>query len=247
MSVRKKSKLERLLSFNQYRRRRGASDVEKQLSKVDFSQLKHSTINDVELNYTYGSKKSLNEHIDNLRAEFSGQPELLHYHATLIVLLRRDYKSEDQFHDFVALWEAEGDFLLSKLNTRWLVSAADTFADHSDDKSERAIALSVSLLMNTIKLQETERYLQCAESLADNDERKTELQTQRVPLFDGTSAFAVGTDDTVRNMCWRMKEVLQEETTCSKLLSEIFVRLQSEETVYKRFRDKHTRKKTIWW
>ncbi|PWQ94632.1 hypothetical protein [Leucothrix arctica] len=247
MPVRKKSKIERLLSFNQYRKRKGASKASQDTSTINYDELKSKIVNADELIYTHGSSKNLEEHLANLLNEFAGQSELLYYHAKLIVLIRREYKTSSQFKAFQELWEREKDFLIKHLNTRWLVSAADTFTDFSSDANERALSLSISLLVNTIKLNETERYLQHAESLTDDEMRKEALQNGRIALFDGTSALAVGTDDTLRNMRWRLDDICENDTISGAILQEIFLRLQSEETVYKRFRTRHVRQKTAWW
>jgi hypothetical protein len=246
MSVRKKSRLERLLSFNQHRKRKGASSVYKQTHADDFSALKSKLIKEGETHYTHGSSKDIQTHISSLREEFSGQSELLYYHAQLIVYIRREFKVKENVAAFEALWETELDYLLKHLNTRWLVSAADTFVDHSNDPLAKSMAMNVITLVNTIKLHETERYLQCGETNSDDSKRRNTLQSERVALPDGMSAFAVGTDDTLRNMRWRLEEVSKLHFL-GKMLIEVFNRLQNQESVYKRFRDRHTRKKTSWW
>lgn len=246
MAARKKSRLERWLSFNQHRKRFGAAQAAASLQGTDYAKLKTQLISDTELSYTHGANKDLSQHLLNLRAEFAGQAELLYYHAQLIVLIRREYQTLEQFAQFEHLWETEGEFLRQYLNTRWLISAADTFADHSTDPNTRSLALAASLLVNTIKLQETERYLQASEHLSDQAERQQQLQTGRVALFDGTSAFAVGTDDSLRNLRWRL-DAISTENPMGPLLAELFQRLQTHDTVYQRFRQRHTRAKTAWW
>ena len=247
MVARKKSKFEKFLSFNQHKKRFGARQLSKNLDQVDYDQLKISVINGENIVYTHGSDKSLNQHIENLRSEFSGQPELVYHHAKLIVLIRREFDIPKNIKALSRLWEAESEFLLTSLNTRWLVAAADTFAEHSDDRAEKALALTITMLINTLKLIETERYLQCAEHLSDDESRLMQLSKTRVSLFDGTSAFAAGTDDTLRNMRWRLDDLCKEQTLCSKILTEVFNRVQNNETIYQRFRYRHTRKKTSWW
>jgi hypothetical protein len=246
MVARKKSRLERWLSFNQHRKRFGAEQAAASLQSSDYSALKSKIITDTELSYTHGADKDLSQHLHNLRAEFAGQAELLYYHAQLIVLIRREYQIAEQFAQFERLWETEGEFLREHLNTRWLISAADTFADHSTHLETRSLALAASLLINTIKLQETERYLQATENLSDQPDRQQQLQTGRVALFDGTSAFAVGTDDTLRNLRWRL-DAIRTENPMGLVLAELFQRLQTHDTVYQRFRQRHTRAKTAWW
>ncbi|TXH69506.1 MAG: hypothetical protein E6Q83_08760 [Thiothrix sp.] len=246
MAARKKSRLERWLSFNQHRKRFGAGQAAAALQVSDYSALKNNFIQDTEQLYTHGANKDITQHLQQLRAEFAGQAELLYYHAQLIVLIRREYQVAEQFKLFERLWESEAAFLQEHLNTRWLVSAADTFADHSSDETTRSLALAASLLINTIKLQETERYLQAAEHLGDQAERQQQLQTGRVALFDGTSAFAVGTDDTLRNLRWRL-DAISQTNPMGLVLAELFQRLQTHDTVYQRFRQRHTRAKTAWW
>ena len=107
--------------------------------------------------------------------------------------------------------------------------------------------MNAVLLINTLKLQETERFL-CDQSLTVNQEHQQLLQQQRYALFDGTSAFAVGTDDTLRNMRWRLEQVCKAHEL-GQIVIEIFDRLQLEqnENVYSRFKQRHTREKTRWW
>ena len=246
MPVRKKSRLERLLSFNQHRKRFGAGKVTKSLSDPNLEQLKHQIIDDDEVVYTHGAEKNIGQHLKNLRAEFAGTRELLHYHASLIVMIRREYEVAANVVRFEQLWAQEQDYLLEHLNMRWLVSAADTFADHARDPLTRALMLNVALLFNTVKMQETERFLQQTENITDAPDRHQQLTSGRVDLMDGTSAFAVGTDDTLRNMRWRIDEIAQLHPL-GGLLTEVFQRLQTEDSVYRRFRERHTRPKTAWW
>ena len=247
MPVRKKSKFEQWFSFSRHQRRFGADKLYAELQGVDIELLKSQVIEGNELKYTHGSAKDLNEHIEQLKHEFVGQSALNHYHASLIVLIRREVDVQENFEKFKALWTVERDFLLRSLNIRWLISACDTFLDLHDDMTLKAILMNAVVLINTLKLQETERYL-CDQSLQVNLEHQTKLQTERYALFDGTSAFAVGTDDTLRNMRWRLDQICAVHPL-GQLVIEIFDRLQREENnnVYSRFKQRHTREKTRWW
>ena len=247
MVTRKKNRLERFFSLNQYRKRFSASKADRQLQNTSFTDLKEKVVHCNEAAFTHGSNKNLTQHLDDLKSEFAGQSELLYYHAKIVVLIRRGYKTDKNFERFNALWSSERKFLLKNLNTRWLISAADTYADFSTDPLEQTLALSSSLLINTIKLYETERFIYAIDSLNENKENIETLKNQRVDLFDGTSAFAVGTDDTLRNMRWRLDKVCKHNSILGGLLHEIFNRLQVQETAYSRFKHKHTRKKTAWW
>lgn len=243
-----KSKIENLLSFNQHRKRFGATKVVASISNDKWETMKsRHIVGDCAL-YTHGAEKDLQQHTENLKKEFVGQPELNYHHAILILLIRRDIDTRKHFLQFQQLWLEEHAFLLKSLNTRWLISACDTFIDHSEDDFLKALLMNAVILVNTIKLQESERYLTVSETAAPNSKRLDSLQNERLALFDGVSGFAVGTDDTLRNMRWRLDKLAQLHPL-GVVVTEIFERVQqpSANTVYSRFRTLHHRDKTSWW
>ena len=67
-----------------------------------------------------------------------------------------------------------------------------------------------------------------------------------MPLFSGLSCFTVGTDDTLRNMRWRL-DPLMEKGPVGLILKTVFDRLQVEDTAYARLRALHHRERTGWW
>lgn len=247
MPPRKKSRFEQWFSFSRHQRRFGADKVYESLAQNNIETLKNNIIQGDNIVYTYGSAKDLNEHIENLKQEFVGQPELTHFHASLIVLIRRDIDVQKNYEKFKELWLTERDFLLNNLNTRWLISACDTFIDYDDDVTLQAILMNAITLINTIKMQETEHIL-CETQLNENEQKRSQLQSERVALFDGTSAFAIGTDDTLRNMRWRLDKICDHHEL-GQIVIEIFARLQLEQNnnVYSRFKKRHTRERTRWW
>ncbi|MDA9319572.1 hypothetical protein N9Q65_01565 [Candidatus Thioglobus sp.] len=246
MSRRDKTRFERWFSLSRHKRRSGAIVLSEKISS-DFSRQKQIIIDGDEIQYTHGSSNNLEEHFVVLRDEFIDQSELCYTHAKIIVLIRRDFESKKHFAIFENLWKEEKDYLLKHLNTRWLISAADTFADFSDDDSIKSLSVACSCLLNTVKMQESERFITNAHSFIDDKEKMTRLDNEeRVPLFDGTSVFKIGTDDTLRNMRWRIDKVAKINIA-GEILLEIFLRLQEHDTVFKRLRDRHIRSKTGWW
>lgn len=243
-----RSKLASFFSLNQHRKRFGAADVANQLEHLNWNELRDDIIDGDKLEYTYGSDKDLQTHLTNLKREFVGHSELEYYHATLIVLIRRGFQVEKEFKSFEQLWYEQKEFLIKRLNTRWLISACDTFIDHSDDDYLKSLLMNAVILVNTIKMQESERYLTATENAKADNSRYSSLQNERLALFDGVAGFAVGTDDTLRNMRWRLDKLAQSHPL-GGLLIEIFERVQkpSADTVYSRFRALHTRDKTAWW
>ena len=244
MAPRKKTKLEKFFSFNQHRRRFGAPSPVNETQGI--ASLKSTIIPGQKKVYTHGSSKNLKEHLKSLRDEFIGDPELCYVVAKKIVLIRRESKVSENFQSLEKLLKKENEFLFKKLNLRWLVSIADTISEHSESREERALALCATLLGNTVKIYETERFLEKNETSKDNPERLKLLQSSRVPLIDGMSGFCIGTDDTLRNMLFRMN-TLCENSYVGKLVQEVFSRIQSENTGYSRLKNKHTRPRTSWW
>ena len=246
MSRRDKTRFEKWFSLSRHKRRSGAIELSDQIT-TDFFQQKQISIDGSEIQYTHGSSNDLDGHFKALRDEFVGQSELSYTHAKIIVLIRRDFEAKKHFSIFEQLWQEEKDFLLKNLNTRWLISATDTFADYSNDDSIKSLSVACSCLLNTVKIQESERFITNAKSSIDDMEKIARLDNEeRIPLFDGTSVFKVGTDDTLRNMRWRIDKAATINIA-GEILLEIFLRLQEHDTVFKRFKDRHKRSKTGWW
>ena len=246
MSRRDKTRFEKWFSLSRHKRRSGGKELSDQIT-TDFFQQKQTSIDGSETRYTHGSSNDLDGHFKALSDEFVGQSELCYTHAKIIVLIRRDFETKKHFAIFEKLWKEEKDYLLKHLNTRWLISATDTFADFSDDDSIKSLSVACSCLLNTVKIQESERFITNSASSTDDKEKIAKLDNEeRIPLFDGTSVFKVGTDDTLRNMRWRIDNV-SKMNIAGEILLEIFLRLQEHDTVFKRFKDRHKRSKTGWW
>ena len=246
MGKRDKSRFEKWFSFSRHKRRSGAKELSDQIS-TDFAKQRQINIDGEETRYTHGSSNDLDKHFEALKAEFVGQSQLCYTHAKIIVLIRRDFEAKKHFKIFEQLWQDEKDYLLKNLNTRWLISATDTFADYSNDDAVIGLSVACSCLLNTVKMQESERFITNAQECIDDKEKITKLDNEeRSALFDGTSVFKFGTDDTLRNMRWRIDKAAKLNIS-GKILLEIFLRLQQFETVYKRSKDRHTRDKTGWW
>lgn len=249
---RRKTALEKWFSFSRHRRRFGAAALTVMHGHGEnWQALKETLLPGTaqgEHRYAYGSSTDLVVHLQHLQEEFAGQPQILFHHAQLIVLIRREADTARLYERLERMWMAEKDFLCARLDLRWLVAACDTFIDHASDPVLRAVAMNGVVLANTVKLQETERFLQGTHGLHDRAEALQALRTRRVGLCDGLTGFIAGTDDTLRNMRWRLSDVCALHPLGSVVL-EIFERLQREDcdNVYLRFRQRHTRKRTRWW
>jgi hypothetical protein len=248
MSLRRKTRIEKWFSFSRHRRRFGARALASDLLGVDVETLKRTLVSGDEVEYASGSLPDLQAHLQRLRREFVGRPELLYHHAALIVLIRREFEVARNFSRLKQLWLAEQTFLSEQLNLRWLVAACDTLIDHDPDVALRAALMNAVLLVNTVKLQETERFLQAPSTYVDDPQAFAALQSHHIGLCDGLSAFVAGTDDTLRNMRWRLEHICAVHPLAG-IAMVVFERLQlpANDNVYSRFRQRHTRERTRWW
>lgn len=248
MSPRRKTLFEKWFSFSRHRRRFGARALASDLLEGDLEALKHTLVSGNEAEYACGSLPDLQAHLQRLRREFVGRPELLYHHAALIVLIRRESEVARNFSRLKHLWLAEQAFLSEHLDLRWLVAACDTLIDHDPDVALRAALMNAVILVNTVKLQETERFLRLPSTSADDPQALVALKSRHIALFDGLSAFVAGSDDTLRNMRWRLEQICAVHPLAG-IAMVVFERLQlpANDNVYSRFRQRHTRERTRWW
>lgn len=92
-----------------------------------------------------------------LRDEFTGRSELCFWHGFVIACLRKSGYPEHFPALFERMWAEQAPHLLAHLDLRWLVSAATTFGDVGPAPGQRTLGLALSVLMNTMKLYESER------------------------------------------------------------------------------------------
>jgi hypothetical protein len=194
--------------------------------------------------------KDLEKHLENLKHQFIGQSELCFYHATLIVLLRRDYKPEEIFIEFEQLWTVETDYLLNNLSLRWIISACDTFIDHSIDKSRAAILMNTTTLINTLRIYETKQFLQLpsnSEPLPLVDNNIDALYNSDLPLYNGLTYFRIGSDDTLKNMRNRYESFYHTDKLATIMLLFVFDKLQINDSAFSTMRSLHKNERSRWW
>ncbi|MBP2281072.1 hypothetical protein H4W00_001885 [Psychrobacter sp. PL19] len=194
--------------------------------------------------------KDLTRHLDNLKHQFIGQSELCFYHATLIVLLRRDYKPKETFAEFEMIWTIESDYLLNNLSLRWIISACDTFIDHTEDTTRAAILMNVTTLINTLKVYETKQFLQLNNTIEQEtllEDKINALYRTHLPLYDSLTYFRIGTDDTLKNMRLRYQQFYDLDKLATTMLLFVFDRLQNNDSAFSTLRALHKDNKSKWW
>ena len=185
---------------------------------------------------------NIGSQIATLREEFGSKPELLFYHAALISLLRREDDESEAYTCFETIWVEETEFLRDELDSRWLIAACDTFADHAQDPIVRALAISGSVCANTVKLYETENWA----AGRRGQELNYRAVTPHIQLFDGTTAFLIGSGDLIFNMQKRFSAILDRSHPIAAIVSELFRRMHMHDTVFSRFRDEHHATHSLW-
>ena len=177
----------------------------------------------------------LSDQLILLEHDHVGRPLVTLSHAALIVLIRRELVLASALDRYYALWDHHCPLLLERLSLRWLVSAADTFADHGRTPADRSTGFAAALFANTIKLYETEYVYLVGGDMTEQDSDDLE------PRFnlDGIIPFRVERGDTVGNLFKRKDRVIRDLGVPGQVLNEIMRRVNTLNTVYSRFRKMH--------
>lgn len=206
---------------------------------IDLELAKRSYVRSGPIAPAFGHRQDLNAHRDMLFREFSGQPNLCYYHAYYNVQIRRNIDQPGAIKNFFRMWDQDAEFLIRRLNMRWLISACDTFADFGRSDAERHAGLLGAVLSNVCKLYETER------SLTGHEIASTALDGSQ-SLFDGMTLFALSSGDMIKNLMRRISEPSISATAPGKILKELAIRLHAHDSVFRRFARVHTRDGTRW-
>jgi hypothetical protein len=174
-----------------------------------------------------------NKHLFQIAQEFSGKNFIDFYHAGLSMFIRRNATNGHYLGSFLRLWERHSAYLLKHLDTRWLVAACDTYADHGTAE-EKGVAFSAVLLANTIKLYETENKL-------DKASHKHISTPDTQPLFDGVQSFRTSRGDMVSNIVRRSLKSFPKDNVPSLILTELLRRFHLYDTVFRRMDKVQTR------
>jgi len=244
----------KLLLIFRSEKRLNAGKVVKSYDGKSFNEMKTITITesscDTEALTDERKSTDLEVHLNNLKYQSLGESELCFYHNTLIILMRRKYKIDKTFAEFERLWESESDYLLEHLSLRWIVSACDTFIDHSNDTSRAAILMNVITLMNTLRVHETIRFLQLntdSESLPLINEKTEKLYAGDLALYEGLTYFRIGTDDSLRNMRKRYNKFQKVDKLATSILLSVFEKLQHTDSAFATLRALHRDDWSKWW
>jgi hypothetical protein len=208
-------------------------------NELDLERWRHRLVCGRRPGVPFGRRAELADQLEMLAEGFVGESVLLWVHAALNVALRRGLQPERNARRFLALWQGHADLLLEQLDARWLVSACDSFADVHPDPQQAALAASVSFLVNTVKLYETERQGSPGAPPAPPFPAAVSFRE----LFDGLTTFLPERGDMVANLVARLEAATARALQGSApfpvvpaLQRELVNRLLAHETVFQRAR-----------
>ncbi len=180
----------------------------------------------------------INEHIAQVSREFAGKPELCAFHAELVIRIRRKNELEKNGPLFFDLWREHAAFLIDHLDSRWLISALDTFIDHGTER-ESLSAMAITSFMNAMMLAETEHRL-CGSPTYRPEEVSRNKEVYPF-VWDGRRVFHLPDDDTFANTVRRLRRVLEPEKTIAAIFETLLDRMFKDDTLLTRLAKHHER------
>ena len=141
--------------------------------------------------------------------------------------LRRGENVDKHWPIFRSLIENNTERLVSSLNTRWLVSIADTFADYGSEIEKRN-AIIISLIANMEKLFATRLLLY--DIKLDHSKVKEVKRKKVVPLWDGMTSFNIEQGDMTNNLFQRIRSMLTETPALKIIFEKMLERVRQNDT-----------------
>ena len=149
---------------------------------------------------------------------------------SIIRFLRKRHEVKANWARFEQIIQNNHCEIFSELNLRWLVSIADTIADHSG-QPRASQALSISMFVNTLRIAEMVKL-----SRISSIEDISSIEFKE--LYSGITSFSVERQDTFLNISRRMKFLLSGDQLLCNLWEEVLNRVHSSDSVLKEFQAK---------
>ncbi|ASM72650.1 MULTISPECIES: hypothetical protein [Roseobacteraceae] len=149
-----------------------------------------------------------------LQLEFEGQPQILHLHAMLIAISRRDDPPDVAISLFHRLWSEQGAKLANMLTTRWKVSAAASFGDIGVTGDQRACGTALHVMFDMMKLHDSER-----RNSGQPGRRpfRSLRESKRFPLAFGLDAYSFKGGDLDMILLARIWQLCERDATIRPL------------------------------
>ncbi len=165
---------------------------------------------------------------EGLAAAFPPSPPLLNIVLPIIVNLRRGIEVEESMILLRHAVEGNIDEICKQLDTRWLVSICDTYAEFGGP-IERRNAFFVSMLAILEKTSQTYAFwrLGYPQSL----DTSQPLEHRKVPLWDGMDSFHLVHGDVTINMFRRLESLLIETPCIEQIYRRVKEAIKNNETI----------------
>jgi hypothetical protein len=146
----------------------------------------------------------------------------------LTVYLRRGVHTEATFRCLRQLIEGNLDLALAQLDSRWLVSICDSYADFGDPQEARN-ALLISSFVTWERMAET--YMLWAEPERKTLRVESPVATDGRPLWDGLSTMLLTRGDTTNNLFIRYARMLEPTPQLLRIWRILLERVRTHDSV----------------
>ena len=199
---------------------------------ADLEKIKSEVVTAPKARRTKNSDQSIAGKLAELEAEFAGQSRLLVVHGLIVAMLRRQKPPAEAKTLFQRLWNEQGGYLASELDTRWRVSAATTFAEHGETLDQRSVGMGLYVLFDSMKLHDCERR-------RSGQPGRTPFpflpSSKRFPLPLGMRSYSLKNGDLDRNMLARLWRQAEADYTIFPLAQAmIFGILSDQKSIFAR-------------
>ena len=165
---------------------------------------------------------------DTPQAKLGAPPEILPQLITLTVYLRRNKYSEATFCCLRQLVEGNLNLVLNQLNSRWLVSICDSYADFGKPIEARN-ALLISTFLNWERLAAS--YIHWSDPSRKTRRIDNPVDPKNQPLWDGLVTVQLTRGDTINNLLIRYAKLLEKTPHLLKIWRALLDRLQNNDSV----------------
>ena len=156
----------------------------------------------------------------------------------LIASLRQGKDVDSHWPEFKSTVEKNISDVCKEFDTRWLVSVADTYADHGNEIESRN-ALYISLIADFEKLWGT--YLLMHDVTLNPEKLELLKKNKVIPLWDGMYSFNINHGDMTNNLFMRIDALLKETPELHQIFNMVISRIVNADGVLGNLNQYHQR------
>lgn len=173
---------------------------------------------------------------DTQHAKLGAPQEILPQLITLTVYLRRNKYPEATFCCLRQLVQGNIKLVLNQLNSRWLVSICDSYADFGKPIEARN-ALLISTFLNWERLAAS--YIHWSEPSRTTRCIDNPVDPKNQPLWDGLVTVQLTRGDTINNLLIRYAKLLENTPHLLRIWHTLLDRLKNNDSVMSALNEPH--------